>query len=193
MRTLKVLVQISTLTEKMIVKKHTLSVIIPVYNSESSLQELVERIFNVLSPDNYLFEIIMVNDGSDDGSWSVIKGLSEKHSFIKGIDLMRNYGQHNAMLAGIKHAQYELIITLDDDLQHPPEEIPKLLEKLNDGYDVVYGKPAIRGHRKWRNYSSTILRIILYIVLGTKTAKHQSAFRLFRSDLCRGFEKFKDA
>ena len=175
------------------VKKNALSVIIPVYNSESSLQELVERIYNILSSNNNLFEIIMVNDGSDDCSWSVVKDLSEKHSFIKGINLMRNYGQHNAILAGIKHAQHGLIITLDDDLQHPPEEIPKLLERLDDGYDIVYGKPAKRNHMKWRNYSSTILRMILYVVLGAKFAKHTSAFRLFRSDLCRGFENFKDA
>ncbi|MCP4624402.1 MAG: glycosyltransferase family 2 protein [bacterium] len=173
--------------------KNSLSVIVPVYNSELTLKELFKRIDNVLSLNQIPFEIILVNDGSDDYSWDVIKDLSEKHSHIKGINLMTNYGQQNALLAGIRHAQYDKILTIDDDLQHPPEEIPKLWNKLNEGYDIVFGRPLKRRHKKWRNLSSKILKLTLFLVLGSKMTKHTSSFRLFRSELCRGFVKFYDA
>jgi len=84
-------------------------------------------------------------------------------------------------------------VTLDDDLQHPPEEIPKLLSKLNEGYDVVYGRPAERSHSAWRNISSKILKTVLKVVLGAEMGGHSSAFRSFRAILRRGFENFADA
>ncbi|MHC4258687.1 MAG: glycosyltransferase family 2 protein, partial [Planctomycetota bacterium] len=109
----------------------TISIIIPVYNSEGSLEPLIKRLSRVLDEHSENYEIVMVNDGSRDASWQVICELADVHSCVKGINLMRNYGQHNALLAGIRAAQYELIVTIDDDLQHPPEEIPKLLGKLD--------------------------------------------------------------
>ena len=171
----------------------TISVVVPVYNSETMLAELVDRLRAVLSPLASAFEIVLVNDGSRDHSWQVIGDLATRYPFVRGIDLMRNYGQHNALLAGIQRTRYEIIVTLDDDLQHPPEEIPKLLAKLDEGYDIVYGKPVRRNHSLWRNVSSKVLKTALRVVLGTEMASHSSAFRAFRVVLRRGFEDFTGA
>ena len=86
-------------------------------------------------------EIILVSDASPDQSWELIEDLAERMPTVQGIELMRNYGQHNALLAGIRRARFEVIVTMDDDLQHPPEEIPRLLEGIAAGRDVVYGVP----------------------------------------------------
>jgi undecaprenyl-phosphate 4-deoxy-4-formamido-L-arabinose transferase len=123
----------------------SLSVIVPVYNSQETLAPLVDRLNSVLERVANDFEVILVNDGSRDNSWRVAMELSEAHPFLRAINLMRNYGQHNALLAGIRVARHELIVTLDDDLQNPPEEIPSLLAKLEQGYDVVYGVPNTNG------------------------------------------------
>ena len=171
----------------------SVSVIVPVYNGEATLDQLITRIQTVLTPVAGRFEIILVNDGSHDSSWEVIRRLAEQNQNIRGLNLMHNYGQHNALLVGIQGARYEIIVTMDDDLQHPPEEIPKLLSKLNQGYDVVYGRPDTRSHRMWRNISSKILKSVLKIVLGAKMGEESSAFRAFRSILRRGFENFTDA
>jgi undecaprenyl-phosphate 4-deoxy-4-formamido-L-arabinose transferase len=171
----------------------SVSIVVPVYDSQTTLIELTTRLQKVLSLCSKAFEIIFVNDGSHDESWHIICSLVKKHNFIRAINLMRNYGQHNALLAGVHQAQYEVIVTLDDDLQHPPEEIPKLLRKLNEGYDIVYGKPDKRMHNGWRNASSKMLKMILSIVLGAKMAHHSSSFRVFQSVLLEGLINFKDA
>jgi len=97
-----------------------LSVVVPVYGSEKTLPELIRRIDEVLGEEYKPYEIILVNDGSPDNSWSVITSEVERYPSVRGIQLMRNYGQHNALLAGIRSARYEIIVTLDDDLQNPP-------------------------------------------------------------------------
>jgi len=91
----------------------------------------------------------------------VIQELARDHSWVKGVHLMRNYGQHNAVLCGIRLARNAVIVTLDDDLQHPPEEIPKLLEKLTDDKDVVYGAPAQETHGLWRDLASQVTKMAL--------------------------------
>jgi glycosyltransferase involved in cell wall biosynthesis len=172
---------------------YSVSVVVPVYNSEATLGELTTRIGDVLTPIVQRFEIILVNDGSRDGSWQVVTGLVKQAPEIRGLNLMHNYGQHHALLAGVHRAQYEVIVTIDDDLQHPPEEIPELLSKLSEGYDVVYGRPAERNHSAWRNTSSRILKAVLKVVLGAEMGSHSSAFRAFWAILCRGFVNFTDA
>jgi glycosyltransferase involved in cell wall biosynthesis len=171
----------------------SVSVVVPVYNSERTLAELAARLEKVLTPLVKSYEIIFVNDGSRDQSWEEILKLAAQKRFIRGFNLMTNYGQHNALIAGIDEAKHEIILTIDDDLQHPPEEIPRLLEKLCKGYDVVYGRPATRSHSTWRNFSSKILKTTLKVVLGAEMGGHSSAFRAFRADLRRGFKNFRDA
>ena len=168
-----------------------LSIVVPVYNAEKALPELIERLEPVLNTCSDNYEVILVNDGSRDGSWKIINRLAAEHPWIIGIDLMRNYGQHNALLEGILAARQEVIVTLDDDLQNPPEEIPKLLEKLGEGYDVVYGRPARKEHSLWRRIGSGIIRRVLRSAVGPDIAKNVSSFRALRSQVRVAFQDYR--
>ena len=170
--------------------KRSISVIVPVYNSEQTLVALHKRLNSVCTKLAGEFEIIFVNDGSIDNSWEEIKNLEEKNPSVVGVNLMKNFGQHNALLCGIRKAKYELIATLDDDLQNPPEELPKLIEKLNEDFDVVYGKPEKEQHGLFRNISSVITKIALKTTMGVENAKNVSAFRVFRTQLREAFKQY---
>src|SRR5437762_1829100 len=128
----------------------SLSIVIPTYNSEESLPVLLDRLTVVLKSLGGASEIIVVNDGSRDGTEAVLRQQAARLPGVVPIMLGRNYGQHNALLCGIRAARYDTIVTLDDDLQNPPEEIPKLLARLDEGYDVVYGTPAEQHYGLWR-------------------------------------------
>jgi glycosyltransferase involved in cell wall biosynthesis len=166
------------------------SVIIPVYRSEKSIPILLEKLANALP--NYFdeYEVILVNDCSPDNSWNVITSQLILYPWLRGINLMRNYGQHNALLCGIRHASYEIIITMDDDLQHSPDEIKKLLEKFDEGYDVVYGTPETGQHGFFRNMASRITKLVLQNAMGAETAGKVSAFRIFRTHIREAFIQF---
>jgi glycosyltransferase involved in cell wall biosynthesis len=168
-----------------------LSVVVPVYRSEAILPELVRRLGEVLHSLAEKYELILVNDSSPDGSWDVIQRLVEEHSWIRGINLMRNYGQHNALLCGIRSAQYGVIVTMDDDLQHPPEEIPKLLDVLAQGSDVVYGRPAQEQHGLLRDLASLTTKLALQNVMGAEIARQVSAFRVFRAEVANAFRHYE--
>ncbi len=159
------------------------------YNSEGSLPVLVRRLHAALSGTS--FEILFVNDGSADGSWDVIRKLAREDPAVRGLNLMRNYGQHNAVLAGIRAARGEIVVTVDDDLQHPPEEIPKLLVPLSSGSDVVYGTAAKLPHSTFRNFSSWLTKFVLQKAIGAETARKVSAFRAFRTSLRGAFENYQ--
>ena len=167
------------------------SVVVPVFNSAETLEPLISRLSKVLPNIHPDYEVILVNDGSRDTSWKTICLLSHKYRWVKGINLMRNYGQHNAVLCGIRAAQYDIIVTMDDDLQHPPEEIQRLINKLNEGFDVVYGSPHKMPHSLWRNLSSRVSKRVLAFVMGIKTVKEISAFRAFRSELRKAFSAYQ--
>ena len=169
----------------------SISIVIPVYNSEKSLPELFSKLNEILPAIVSEFEVILVNDGSRDKSWQVIEELSKEYVWLRGICLMRNYGQHNALLCGIRAAQNEVIVTIDDDLQHPPEEMPKLLDKFVEGYDVVYGAPEKESHSFLRNIASQMTKIILQNAMGADTARHLGAFRVFHTYLREGFENYQ--
>ena len=168
----------------------SLSVIVPVYNSEAILSKLLERLEPVLTSLGCEHEIVLVNDASDDQSWRVIQELCARHPRLTGINLMRNYGQHNALLCGIRAARSEIIITMDDDLQHPPEEIPKLLAKLQEGFDVVYGFPEQQRHGLLRNVASELTKLALQNSMGSETARRVSAFRAFHTQLRDAFADY---
>ena len=165
-----------------------ISVVIPVYRGQATLPRLVERLDKVLSSLSEKHEVILVNDDSPDQSWEVIQALSKSYAGVRGIDLMRNYGQHNATLCGVRQARYEVVVTMDDDLQHPPEEIHCLLEKLEEGFDVVYGVPRKLPHSWWRNLGSVLSKLVVSSAIGIKTIRDVSAFRAFRTDLRQAFE-----
>lgn len=173
-------------------RTHSLSVVIPVYNSQDSLAQLIARLQGVLPEISSSYEVVLVNDGSRDNSWAVICAEVEQHPFVKGVNLMRNYGQHNAILCGIRQANMEVIITMDDDLQHLPEEIHKLLEKLDEGYDVVYGSPASLPHSLWRNLFSRFTKRTLAYAMGVRTIRDIGPFRAFRADLRDAFANYQN-
>jgi glycosyltransferase involved in cell wall biosynthesis len=172
-------------------KMLSLSVVVPVFNSAGTLSELSMRLKKILEQTVSEFELILVDDSSQDTSWEIIQQLVEENPWIRGIRFMRNYGQQNALLAGIREAQYDIIITMDDDLQHLPEEIPQLLEKLAEGNDVVYGTPQKERHGLWRDLASQVGKLALQSVIGAETARKVSALRAFRTHLRDAFASYQ--
>jgi glycosyltransferase involved in cell wall biosynthesis len=168
----------------------SISVVVPVYNSEASLPLLIQRLEPVLK-EFQSAEVILVNDGSRDGSWAVVEDLVARFDFVRGIDLMRNYGQHNTLLCGIRSAQGSVVVTIDDDMQNPPEEIPLLVAKLREGYDVVYGTPERETHGFGRDMASRITKLALQSAMGAQTARKVSAFRAFRTPLREAFTTYR--
>jgi len=169
----------------------SLSIVIPVYNSEKSLDPLLERLTGVLDNLCTDYEVILVDDGSADRSWSVVRRLADASPRVRGIRLLRNYGQHNALLCGIRNANYPIVVTMDDDLQNPPEEIPVLLARMQEGSDVVYGTPQKEQHGFLRDAASRITKLVLQRSMGAETAASISAFRAFRTKLRESFAEYK--
>ena len=167
------------------------SVVIPVYNSSETLDLLISRLKPVLDECGGDYELVLVDDASRDNSWAKIQQLGQVHKWIRGIRLMRNYGQHNALLCGIRAAQKPVIVTMDDDLQNPPEEIPKLLDRLGEDADVVYGVREKERHSPYRNIASQLTKWLLQKSMGGHVAQNISPFRAFRTVLREGFSSFK--
>ena len=168
----------------------SISVVVPAYRSALSLPEVVRRLEPVLAKVSDDYELVVVDDGSADGTWEVVSELSRGRPWVRGIRLMRNYGQHNALLCGIRRARHELIVTLDDDLQHPPEEIPKLLERLGPALDVVYGTPDVEQHGLWRDVATQVTKFALQSAMGASIARKAGAFRVFRTQLRDAFATY---
>ncbi len=167
------------------------TVVIPVYNSAEILPELIARLEPVLESCTGEYEVILVDDGSRDESWQVIERLSASNSWVRGLRMMRNYGQHNALLCGLRAARFGITVTIDDDLQHPPEEIPRLLEKISEGFDVVYGTPLKQQHGLLRNLGSYVTRLTLQSTMGIENARKVSAFRAMRTQVRQAFTHYQ--
>ncbi len=171
---------------------HSLSVVIPVYNGAQSLPELTAQLSTVLPTIAQQYEIIFVEDDGKDNSWQVIQQLAAQYAWVRGLKMSRNYGQHNALLAGIRQAQYELIATMDDDLQHPPEELPKLVEALTDQVDVVYGVSNTQQYSGlWRYFATQVTKWTLQGAMGVEQARNISPYRVFRAHLRQSFADFR--
>ena len=169
----------------------SLSVVIPVYRAQQTLPELHRQLVSALEPLASAFEIIYVEDCGGDGSWSLIAAFAAADPRVRGIRMNRNFGQHNALLCGIRAATCDLIVTMDDDLQHPVEEIPRLLAALTDDVDVVYGFPERERHGLMRRLASQLTKLALASAMGAETARHVSAFRAFRTHLREGFRDYR--
>jgi undecaprenyl-phosphate 4-deoxy-4-formamido-L-arabinose transferase len=168
-----------------------ISVVIPVYKAELTLRELYNQLVPVMEALTERFEVVMVEDCGGDGSWAIIQEFVGKDERIRGIRLSRNYGQHNALLCGVRAARYDVIVTMDDDLQNPVSEIQLLLNKLAEGFDVVYGAPQRQQHGLWRNMASRLTKLALQGAMGIETARNVSAFRAFRTKLRHGFSNYR--
>lgn len=161
-----------------------LTIVVPVYNAELSLPALIERIFRVMRGMEKSFEIILVDDGSSDGSWRLIQELATCRREIRGLRLASNMGQHPALLAGLHEAgRSGVIITLDDDLQHPPEAIPQLVAALKDNISVAYGSASIPYKNPFYRLQSLMVRYVL-AALGIRLALQMRSFRAIRASLC---------
>ncbi|MDD5389273.1 MAG: glycosyltransferase family 2 protein [Gallionellaceae bacterium] len=169
----------------------TLSIVIPVYRAEATLRELHRRIEAALALEGLEFEIVFVEDCGGDRSWEVVQELAKQDGRVKGLRMSRNYGQHSALLCGIRAASHEVIVTLDDDLQNPPEEIPKLLAKLAEGYDMVYGTRERERHGFLRDTASRITKWALQSAMGADTARNVSPMRAFPTELRQAFADYR--
>ncbi len=169
-----------------------LSVVIPAYRSPGTLGRVCEELQRHVAPLVAAFEVIFVDDGSGDGTWASIQRLAATRSWVRGLTLLRNYGQHNALLAGLRQARLPLILTIDDDLQNPPDQVPTLLAALTDDVDLVYGTPMEEPQSRWRNLASTATKRAMATALGPDVFPRPSAFRLFRRELVSAADTVND-
>jgi glycosyltransferase involved in cell wall biosynthesis len=158
------------------------SIIVPVYNSENSLEELFERLEKVLNQITSKYEIIFVDDHSRDQSWEKLTELKEKSKHVTIIRLSKNFGQHNATVCGIYEAKGNIIITIDDDLEHPPENIPQLIDVFKtNNYSLLYGITQIQHKSQFRRYASQLAKYVARTF--AKSFGEGSAFRVIKKEL----------
>ncbi|MFG6087465.1 glycosyltransferase family 2 protein [Stenotrophomonas indicatrix] len=164
-----------------------ISVVIPVYGSASILPTLVQKLEQslraVVGADG--FEAVLVHDHGPDNSWEVLKALAADRPWLKGINLRRNAGQHNAVMAGFAHARGRYIITMDDDLQHDPNDIPRIVEALEAGADLVYVRFEARQHALWKRLGSRFNDWVASRLLNKPTGLYLSPFRGIRREVCQ--------
>ncbi|MEU9830623.1 glycosyltransferase family 2 protein [Streptosporangium sp. NPDC048047] len=165
------------------------SVVIPCYRSARTLPELLTRLVPVLRAMSVPYEVILVVDGGPDDTWETAAELARGHDHVRALRMSRNYGQHNALVAGVREARHDVVVTMDDDLQHPPEQIPLLLAALEgDRLDLVYGVSHREEHGFLRSLASRSIKAAMAGALGVGAARSISAFRAFRTRLRDGFE-----
>ncbi len=156
------------------------SIVIPCYRSQRSLPELVKRIDATLAPRGELFEVVLVNDASPDGTWATIEELAAAYPFVVGIDMLRNGGQYRAILCGLESVRGRWVILMDDDLQHPPEQIPKLIEAMTEdpNVDCVMGRYRVKHHSVVRNLGSAMVRRLDTLLYGKPKELVGSSFQI---------------
>src|SRR5262245_22725087 len=166
----------------------SVSIVVPCYRSARTLPALVTRLDAALPAMTPVYEIILVVDDSTAETWSVAAELALRHAGVRAIRMARNYGQQAAIVAGVRASRYDVIVTMDDDLQHPPEEVPRLLAALTDDLDLVYGVPDREEHSFWRSLASRTVKAGIARGLHVPSARDISALRAFRSFVQQGFD-----
>lgn len=165
------------------VRSELFSVVIPVYNSAAIVAETVSQVRAFFHSQGYRYEIILVNDGSKDGSWNVVSGLAKHFPDVVGINLLKNYGQHCANLCGFREARGDYVITMDDDLQNPPAEINKLIKAARQGHDLVIGRFENKQHPFIRRLGSRVMGWLNRTAFGVQESLVLSNFRIIRRDV----------
>jgi len=145
-----------------------LSIVVPLYNEEESVERLVARILEAASRFDFSYEIMLVDDGSKDGTWSIIERLKKTVPQLRGVKFRRNYGQTSAMVAGFEHSLGEIIVTMDGDLQNDPADISLLLDKMKEGYDIVSGWRKDRKDHWSRVLPSKIANSLISLTTGVQ-------------------------
>lgn len=169
-------------------KNSSISIVIPVYNSEDCLEQLNEQISREL--EGVQFELILVNDCSPDRSWEKIISLAKANPRIKGINLKKNAGQDNAIMAGLGYATGDYVVIMDDDLQHAPADIVKLQSKCREGYDIVYGSFRSKKQSIWKNAGSKLNGYLAEVFLNKPTGLYLSPFKIMRQSLVKEVRKY---
>jgi len=164
------------------------SIVVPVYRSQETLPLLAKRLTAQLDQLNKPYEIIMVEDNGGDNSWQVMRELQQQYPTLRIVQLMRNFGQHNALMCGFSLCRGDLVITLDDDLQNPPEEIPKLISAMTDNYDVIYGVPPKRNQHFIRNLGSYFVRAVYKKIFNLRV--DLTSFRIMRRQVVKGICRY---
>ena len=159
------------------------SVVIPVYNSAEFLQELYDRLQSVFKQMNKTFEVIFVNDCSRDNSLNILQEIHSQYNNIIVADLYTNFGQQNALMCGFQYCEGQYIITMDDDLQNPPEEIPVLIEKLNEGFDAVFGEYTDKKDKFYKNWGSVLFRKLNHKIFNIAGNLLFSSFRIIKKEI----------
>ncbi len=167
----------------------TYSIVIPVYRSRSTLIELYKRLVTVMKGINNSFEIIFVDDDSPDNSWKILTNLYKNYKDIRLIQLTRNFGQHNAIMCGIAHSKGDYIITMDDDLQNPPEDILKLINKMKQGFDIVYGEYKVKKHSSLRNIGSHFVQYVYKRIF--QVSGNLTSFRIIKRNTAEKILDYK--
>jgi polyisoprenyl-phosphate glycosyltransferase len=160
-----------------------LSIVVPVYRSADCLEALAAAVERALEPLGIAYELVLVNDGSPDHSWDVVRKLCRAHPHIVGMDLRRNFGQDNAILAGMRLAHGRFVAIMDDDLQHDPDDLPALLAKIHEGADVVYADFRVKRQKLWKNLGSWFNGKIAEWVIDKPRGVYLSPFKLMRKDV----------
>ncbi|AVX90132.1 glycosyltransferase [Pseudomonas koreensis] len=162
-----------------------LSIVVPVYRSASILPVLVQQVQEVMVNEGLsdAFELILVNDAGPDNSWDVIRSLAETHKFIRGINLRKNAGQHNAIMAGFNHVRGRIVAVMDDDLQHPPTALIDIMRALEEGHDVCYTKYLNRQHAGWKQAGSRFNDYVATLLLGKPKGLYLSSFKAMRREI----------
>jgi len=169
------------------------SIVIPVFNSEKTLPDLYKRLTEQFDRISQNYEIIFVDDCSIDGSWNVLQELKKKDNRVKIIHFIRNFGQHNATLCGFNYSHGDFLITLDDDLQHPPEEIPRLIAKINEGFTVVYGRYEPKNPSILENALSRLFQKIIHRILQIPDSIFLSSFSIYKRDVIKNMVAIKSS
>jgi len=162
------------------------SVVVPVYRSAATLRQLLSEVTVILSTRYAWYEVILVEDRSPDNSWEILKALKQEYGeHVKIVRLLRNSGQHNAILCGFTIASGQVVVTMDDDLQNPPEEIPKLVTAVEAGFDLAIGAYDIKQHGGWRNLSGGVIDRLQRRMFKLPADFQLTSFRAVRSEVIK--------
>lgn len=173
-------------------KTKSISVVIPVYGCKKALPELCDRLEKTLDPMTRNYEIVLVNDACPQNSWETIQSLCEKNKKIKGIELSRNFGQMKAILAGLDYSTGDYVVVMDCDLQDKPEEIPNLFNKLNEGFDIVFAKRAIRKDKKRKIFIAKLFYKFYSFSIGQKYDPDLCNFSIMTRDVVDAYCKMRE-
>ncbi|WP_426619812.1 glycosyltransferase family 2 protein [Pseudomonas rustica] len=169
-----------------------LSIVVPVYGSATILPVLIQQVYEAMTQEGLAddFELILVNDAGPDNSWSVIQTLASNNAFVRGINLRKNAGQHNAIMAGLNNVRGRMVVIMDDDLQHPPSALGDLMRALKDGHDVCYTKYLNRQHAWWKQAGSRFNDYVATLLLGKPKGLYLSSFKALKREVVEEIIKY---